>query len=394
MCDFFGRRKTLLISAILFATTAVGCMLAKNPSGLIAYRLIGGLGIGIASIASPMYLSEISPPSVRGMVVSLYQMAITIGILTIYISNYLLLNVSLDSGFFFTHRFMNLIFKQEVWRSMFGVGLIPAFLFLLMLLLIPESPRWLVKKGLHGDARSVLLKTRSDKTVEIELKEIMVSLREGENANENLSLVRYKKPVILGVILAFLVQFSGITAVIYYGAKIFTLNDNSIDSAYEGQLLIGVVNVVCTLFAIFFIDRFGRRLLIIAGAILSLICHSAIGLLFFSGSNHSNWLVFFILLYTAAFAATYGPVFWTFISEIYPNNIRGKAMSIAAFANWIAAATVSQILPWMFENLSPSGTFWAFAVFSIPAVYLGMIVIPETKKKSLEELEKYWLKNG
>lgn len=393
LTDFFGRRKTLIFSAILFGITAIGCMLAGSSEGLILFRLVGGLGIGIASIASPMYLSEISPPSKRGMVVSLYQMAITIGILTIYFSNYYFLGLSENPAVSFDSEFMNSVIKAEVWRSMFGAGIVPAFLFLILLLIIPESPRWLIKNGRIKKAQNALLKMRTYEATEKELNEIISSLGQSNDIGSKIPLKKYIKPIIIGVVFAFLVQFSGITAVIYYGAKILSINNNALDSAFKGQMLIGVVNVVFTLFAIFFIDKLGRRPLIIGGAVLSLVCHFFIGLLFFLGNNNSPLLIFFILLYTATFAGTYGPVFWTLISEIYPNRIRGKAMSIAAFANWIATALVSQMVPWMLENLKPHGTFWTFALLSIPAIYLGVKVIPETKNRSLEDLEKYWMKN-
>ena len=388
LSDRFGRKKIIILSAILFSITALGCMLSGSETELIVFRFIGGLGIGIASIVSPLYLSEISPARMRGKMVSLYQMAITIGILTIYISNLSLLNLSQDENILFKSELWQKIFRVEVWRSMFGIGIIPAVLFLLLLFIIPESPRWLIKKGFRDKAIAIFLRFRSKEDVD---SEFSVSAPAEEDEKTEIRIFRrYRKPIFIGIAFAFLVQFSGITAVIYYGAKILNLGSQGINNAYSGQMLIGIINVVFTIIAILFIDKLGRRFLTILGAGIALICHSSIGLLFYLGYNDSIFLTIFILLYTAAFAASYGPVFWTVISEIYPNKIRGRAMSIAAFANWIATALVAQMIPWMLENLKPSGTFWMFAIFSVPALYFALRILPETKGKTLEEIEKMW----
>lgn len=384
LTDKKGSRKVLLLSALLFTVTAFGCMISNSGVELIIYRFIGGLGIGIASVVSPMYLSEISPARIRGKMVSLYQMAITIGILTIYFSNSSLLNLSGNESVVFEHEFLIKIFKTEVWRSMFGVGVIPALIFLILLFIIPESPRWLLKQGRKDAALSVLQKINSKNEIELETES------QGNPRISGKKLARYRKPLIIGIVFAFLVQFSGITAVIYYGAKILNLSGKGLGNAYSGQMLIGIVNVLFTVIAIVFIDKVGRKKLTIAGAALSLISHFFIGFLFFSGKTNGMALPFFLLLYTATFAATYGPVFWTVISEIYPNNIRGTAMSVAAFANWIATAFVAQIIPWMLENFQPHGTFWFFAFCSVPALYFAIKILPETKGKTLEEIEKMW----
>lgn len=388
LSDKIGRKKVMILSALMFSVTALGCMFASSEAQLIFYRFIGGLGIGIASIVSPMYLSEISPAQIRGKMVSLYQMAITIGILTIYISNLGLLNLSKNQHITFQNEFFRHIFKEEVWRSMFGVGIIPAILFLMLLFIIPESPRWLMKKNYRKRAIHALEKVRSDDAANEEIIEVTQSNRKSRVSISQ--LIRYKKPILIGIAFAFLVQFSGITAVIYYGAKILNIAEKGLDSAYGGQMFIGIVNVLFTLIAIFVIDKIGRRKLTIIGAGLSLICHTCIGLLFFLGKSQGILLPVFILLYTATFAASYGPVFWTVISEIYPNQIRGTAMSMAAFANWMATALVAQLIPWMLENIQPSGTFWVFAFFSVPALYFALKILPETKGKTLEEIEKIW----
>lgn len=388
LSDKTGRKKVLIVSAVMFSVTAIGCMVAATEAQLIFYRFIGGLGIGIASIVSPMYLSEISPARIRGKMVSLYQMAITIGILTIYISNLGLLNVSKNQDVFFQNDFFRYIFREEVWRSMFGVGIIPAVLFLLLLFIIPESPRWFMKKSHKTKAFEALKKVRSETDA---IKEINEVAQSDPNLKVSIpQLIKYKKPIIIGVAFAFLVQFSGITAVIYYGAKILNIAEKGLVSAYSGQMLIGIINVLFTLIAIFFIDKIGRRKLTIMGAGLSLICHTGIGVLFFLDKSQSIILPVLIMLYTATFAASYGPVFWTVISEIYPNQIRGTAMSIAAFANWIATALVAQLIPWMLETIQPSGTFWIFALCSVPALYFALKIMPETKGKTLEEIEKIW----
>jgi len=389
LTDKKGSKKVMLLSSLLFTITALGCMIANTELELILYRFVGGLGIGIASVVSPLYLSEISPAKIRGKMVSLYQMAITIGILTIYFSNNSLLKLSGNDSLVFENAFFIKIFKTEVWRSMFGVGVIPAIIFLVLLFIIPESPRWLLKHGKKDAAKKVLKKIHSKDDIEINDIEIDDETQYSKKSSIK-SIVRYKKPLLIGIAFAFICQFSGITAVIYYGAKILNFTGKGLGSAYSGQLLIGIVNVIFTIIAVLFIDKIGRKKLTIAGASLSLIAHFFIGFLFFTNQTEGLALSFFILLYTATFAASYGPVFWTVISEIYPNKIRGKAMSIAAFANWIATALVAQIIPWMLENLKPHGTFWFFAICSVPALYFALKILPETKGKTLEEIEKMW----
>lgn len=388
LSDKFGRQKILLISALMFLTTAIGCMVADTQSTLIIYRFIGGVGIGVASILSPMYLSEISPAKIRGRIVSLYQMAITIGILGIYMTNAYFFKLSGNAGFTPQNPFLQHVLKDEVWRSMFGVGIVPAILFFCLLFIIPESPRWLYIRGFRDKALAVLRKVREPEEINDDLEALQ---KEKYSPKSKTSLKGFARPLWIGIVFALLIQFSGITVVIYYGAKILNMAHLGLNGSFNGQLLIGLVNVVFTLLAIFTIDKFGRRPLLIFGALLSFVCHMFIGILFYTGHSDSNWLVFFLLLYTAAFAASYGPVFWTVISEIYPNHIRGKAMSIAAMVQWCATALVSQLVPLMLVLLSPAGTFWVFAILSLPAVYLGWKVLPETKGKSLEEIEELWI---
>ncbi|MBT5902798.1 MAG: sugar porter family MFS transporter [Opitutaceae bacterium] len=387
--DWFGRKKALLLSGLLFLISAIGCMLAPTLSTLIIYRLIGGIGVGVASMTSPLFIAEISPPHLRGRLVTLYQLAITVGILLAYFANASLLELSTQS---YETELFSWIIQDEVWRAMFGSECVPALLFFVLVLFIPESPRWLSLKKKDERAFGILARINGSEQAKQEMREIKDTIAHEAAPMQTLLKPEIRKPLIIGASLAFLTQICGVNAIIYYGPRILEEAGFALSDALGGQVIIGIVNVVFTLIAIWKIDQLGRRPLLIGGVSGIMFSLIMVGLLFFFEVTSGFWLMGFILMFIASFAFSFGPVIWTLLSEIYPINVRGTAMSIATLTLWTGTALVGQIVPWMLETLTPAGTFWIFSLSCVPALYLGIKVIPETKGKTLEEIEKFWLK--
>ena len=390
LSDIYGRRTMLLVAAGLFLFSAMGCMLSADFNMLVIYRIIGGLGVGMASMLSPLYISEYSPSHLRGRMVALYQLAITFGILLAYFSNAGLLKLSGTGSFSETDNMLTLVIDQEVWRGMFGAEMIPAGLFLITLLLIPESPRWLVKQRKSSQALEAFLKIADDQTARDEIREIEDVIGEKEVPLKVVFAQPLKPAMMIGILLAVMSQFSGINAIIYYGPRVMAEAGLAISEALGGQVTIGLVNVVFTILAMATIDRFGRRPLLIfgvSGAALSLLM---VGFYFLSGSANPTWLLVFIVLFIACFAFSFGPVVWVILSEIYPTRIRGRAMSVATFSLWLANTLVGQVVPWLLDNLGPTFTFWMFALTCSPAIWIAWKKLPETKGRSLEDIEKHW----
>jgi SP family arabinose:H+ symporter-like MFS transporter len=391
LSDKYGRKIVLILSAVLFLVSALGCMLSTSFNLLIISRLVGGLGIGVASMVSPLYISEFSPARFRGMTVSLYQLALTIGIVLAYFSNAYLANHTQDA---FATAGMQKIFSAEVWRAMLGLGALPAAIFLVMLFLVPESPRWLLLKGQEQKARAILTKIDG---VEVAGHEI-ADFNRSHDSDEDTSLRQlftpmYRTPLWIGLLLPFLSQVCGINAVIYYGPRILEQAGFTLNNALGGQVTIGLVNVVFTFVAIFTIDKWGRRPLLfvgIGGAVLALL---VIGLLFAFNITTGPWILIFILMFIACFAFSFGPVCWVVIGEIFPNAIRGKAMALATLSLWVGNFLVGQLTPLLLDGVGPSGTFWLFALCCSPALWITWKLIPETKGKSLETIETFWKTN-
>ena len=391
LSDKYGRKKVLVLSALFFGVSAIGCAFAIGFTDLVIYRLIGGLGIGVASMLSPLYISELSPSHKRGRLVALYQFAITVGILCSYFSNAYLLKLSHSEFLMQTTGLLNKIMVSEVWRIMLGTSVVPALLFLFLLLFVPESPRWLTIKGDEQGAFRILKKIVTDDEAQKEINDIKTNLQRETGGFGILFKGGFKLAMIIGISLAFLTQVSGINAIIYYGPKILEEAGLPIADALGGQVVIGLVNVLFTLIAIWKIDQLGRKPLLLAGVIGIITSLMIIGALFYFNITSTYLLLIFILLFIACFAFSYGPVVWVLLSEIFPTKIRGKAMSLATFSLWIGTALVGQLTPVFLEKLKPAGTFWLFAVMTAPALYLAIKIIPETKGKSLEEIERYWL---
>lgn len=389
LSDSYGRKKVLLLSALLFTISAIGCMLAKGEAVLISFRFVGGLGIGVASMVSPLYISEFSPARLRGRMVTLYQLAITIGILCAYFSNATLLKYSMNDVFP-GEGFFHWIITAHVWRSMLGMGVIPAGIFLICLFFIPESPRWLLMMKQENQAKRLLGKVNDEKTTQQEVAAIKESFVNEKGSMKELLSPVYRVALIIGILLPFLSQWSGINAIIYYGPRILDEAGFTLGHAFGGQVTIGIVNVIFTFVAIFTVDKWGRKPLLFLGVSLAIIALVAIGILFKLNVVSGPWILLLILLYIASFAFSFGPVVWVIIGEIFPTSIRGRAMALGTLALWVANFFIGQLTPMMLDGIGPAGTFWIFAIICSPTLWLTWKLIPETKGRSLEEIEKYW----
>jgi MFS transporter, SP family, xylose:H+ symportor len=386
-----GRRNGLIISALAFSISAIG---AWNPEKLnvfgtlpvfsfVIYRVIGGIGVGLASMLSPMYIAEIAPANVRGKLVSWNQFAIIFGMLVIYFVNLLIARRG-DETWLLT----------EGWRWMFFSGLIPSGLFLLLLLFVPETPRYLVMKGKEDKALKVLGKISGEKTAPDILKEIKDTLHE-----KSIPWLSYGFLVIfIGILLSVFQQFVGINVVLYYAGNIFRNMGNSNDSSMIQTIIVGIVNLVFTVLAIFTVDRFGRKPLMIIGGVGMAISMFGLGFSFYFGKLGIGALIF-MLTYTAAFAMSWGPVTWVLLSEIFPNSVR-SAMSIAVAAQWLANLVVSWTFPMLNDNIALTARFnhgfayWIYGIMGIISALFIWKIVPETKGKTLEEIEKIWKKKN
>jgi SP family galactose:H+ symporter-like MFS transporter len=375
LADHIGRRKVIILAAIIFVVGAVGTSLAPDVSLLILGRVIVGIAIGVASITAPLYISEVSPSKARGSLVSLNQLAITIGIVISYLVDYGLADI-------------------QGWRYMFGLAAIPAAILGLGMLPLPDSPRFLVKHNELDEARKVLRRIRGEAEVEGELDEVQASLKEQRTGRAELFNPLVKPALIIGVCLAVFQQATGINTVIYYSPKIFQFAGIlSASSAILATVAVGVVNVVMTVVAIMLLDRVGRRPLLLvglAGMVLSLGLLGSAFLLPSVSSTLGDMALAGLMLYVAFFAIGLGPVFWLLISEIYPLNVRGLAMSIAGEANWGSNLIIAFTFLTLVQLLGRSGAFWFYALVGIAAWVFTYSLVPETKGRTLEDIEAHW----
>lgn len=397
LSDKLGRKLTMVISAVLFSTSALGCALSADFTQLVVYRIIGGVGIGVVSIVSPLYISELAVAQYRGRLVSLYQLAVTVGFLGAYLVNYQLLAYA-ESGTQLSVDWLNKIFITEVWRGMLGMETLPAILFFIIIFFIPESPRWLIVRGKELKAVNILEKIYNSMTeAKSQLKETK-SVLTSETKSEWSLLMKpgIFKAVIIGVCIAILGQFMGVNAVLYYGPSIFEKAGLSGGDSLFYQVLVGLVNTLTTVLALAIIDKVGRKKLVyygVSGMVLSLIL---IGLYFLFGDSlgvSSLFLLVFFLFYVFCCAVSICAVVFVLLSEMYPTKVRGLAMSIAGFALWIGTYLIGQLTPWMLQNLTPAGTFFLFALMCVPYMLIVWKLVPETTGKSLEEIERYWTRS-
>jgi SP family arabinose:H+ symporter-like MFS transporter len=370
--DYYGRKRVLMLAAILFIVSAVGSASAESLALFLVARILGGIAVGVASILSPMYIAELAPAKYRGTLVSLNQLAIVIGILIAFFSNYLLVGTG-----------------ENNWRWMLLVMAAPAILLFISLFVVPESPRWLVARNKNDEALEVLKKTSGLASAESELAEIMQTLKNQEEpAFAELLAPKVRPLLFIGIILAVFQQITGINTIMYYAPKIFASVGQSNDSALLQTILIGGTNLVFTLVAMLLIDRFGRKLLIVTGSAGMMLMLSGLSLLFFTNQTSGLLVLIFILGYIAFFAASLGPALWVVAAELFPNRLRSKGMSIAIISLWIACIVVTIGFPVMLEKLSGGITFLVFALICLANLLYVLKYVPETKGKTLEELER------
>ena len=395
--DKAGRKNTMIISAVLFCVSMIGCAISGSFTELVTYRIIGGVGIGVASIVCPLYISEISVAQHRGLLVSLYQLAVTIGVVEAYImNNYLLVYSQSESGADLTGM-LNTVFVSEVWRGMLGMGFLPSFIFLVAVLFIPESPRWLITRDKLSSAEAIFSRIYTDPA---EIQRQIAATREVCDTKESSEIKLLFQPgiftaLIIGVCIAILGQFMGVNAVLYYGPEIFKSAGLPSDDALFYQVLVGLANMLTTVLAMFIIDKVGRKSLVyygVSGMIISLLL---IAFYFVWGASlglSSVFLLVFFMLYIICCAGSICAVVWVILSEMYPIKVRAMAMSVAGLSLWIGTYLIGQLTPWLLANITPAGTFLLFAVMCVPYMLIMWKLVPETTGKSLEEIEKYWTK--
>ncbi len=413
LSDRFGRKRVLIFSALLFTVSAVGTALPRTLTEFILARFIGGVGVGVVSLLSPMYIAEVSPPRIRGRLVTLNQFAIIGGMLVVYLVNARVASLGEEA------------WNVAVgWRWMFGSETLPAILFLLLLFFVPESPRWLVKQDRQPEAHRLLALMHGEEEADAEMREIQTTVSHESGSISELFQPGLRVALLIGVGLAVLQQVTGINVVLYYAPRIFESAGVIATDAINDTIIVGIVNLSFTVIAYWTVDRFGRKpLLVIASAgmgislvllgiafLLSVpgrrVWFELLGLTFGIASNETGvvvdivgfsfvieqlntFILLFILTYVASFAVAMGPVVWVVVSEIFPTHIRGRAMSVAVVCLWISCFLVSQFFPFMLENLQGSA-FFVYAFMCAVCFFFVLVLLPETKGKTLEEIEQSW----
>jgi MFS family permease len=425
LSDRFGRRGMLIVSAVLFFISAVGTAFPADIKQFIFFRIIGGLGIGAASMTSPMYIAEITPAKIRGRMVSINQFAIIAGMLIVYFVNFFIA----EHG---KHQDMNavagivvewddatakkiaagelntteLLLKSSGivpwnveygWRWMFGSGVLPAGVFMLLLFLVPESPRWLVGKNRAGEALRILARVGGSEHADAEFEEIRAAIAQESGSIGQLFKPGMRLVFVIGVTLAILQQITGINVFLYFAPKIFEKLGYETNAALLAQAVLGAVMLTFTVIAIWSVDWLGRKPLLLVGALGMGVCLICMGLAVYFGLDPRLALVF-ILCYIACFALSVGPVVWVVLSEIFPTSIRGRAMAIATVCLWVANYFITQTFTMMNESprlintFHNSFPFFVYAVFCAIMLWFVWFFVPETKGKTLEEIERGWKK--
>lgn len=375
--DKFGRKKILLATSILFAVSAIGSGLANSIPSFVIYRIVGGLAVGGASVLAPMYIAEVSPAHVRGRMVSVNQLTIVIGIALAYYVNYFLLATG-----------------DIAWRWMLAAEAAPAILFFGALFVVPESPRWLVARNREAEAKQVLQKVGGVDFSNFEITEIKESLKGNEKQGtlKDVFKKKYRFILFIGVFLAVFQQWSGINVIFFYAPDIFAKANLGVNDSLFQTTLVGLTNVIFTVLAMRIIDKTGRKKLMLVGAAGMAVCYLLIGLLFQTGLTESWMLLSLLIITPAFFAFGLGPTVWVVLSEIFPNKIRGAAMSVSTFALWVACYLLTLTFPVFVEWFSAAKTFWIYAAICIIGFAVILKYLPETKGISLEQLEKKLVK--
>lgn len=370
--DKFGRKNSLYLVAILYLLSSIGTAYATDWYVFLIFRLMGGFGVGMSSVTAPIYISEISPANSRGRLVALFQFNIVLGILIAYLSNYLI-----GTG------------GENSWRWMLGVQAFPSLIFLGLIKLVPESPRWLVLHKNRNEEALKILKRINPLNCDEELLAIQRShkvLEKDEKPSSLLSL-KYKTPVTLAVLFAVFNQVSGINAIIYYSPRIFEMAGLGAHTSLLSTVGIGLVNFTFTLIAIGFIDKIGRRTLMLIGSVGLILSLGLVSHTFFNKDFSGFAITFYLMIYIAFFAFSQGAVIWVFISEIFPNEVRAKGQTLGSFTHWIMAAFIAFSFPYLSEKAGGGNTFLFFSVMMILQLLFVWRLMPETKGKSLEQIE-------
>ncbi|MFB3784984.1 MAG: sugar porter family MFS transporter [bacterium] len=380
LSDRFGRKKLLFLSAVLYAISGVFSAIPRTFGQFLAARFVSGLGIGASSMICPVYIAEISPEKWRGRLGSLFQLAIVTGIFITLFVNKVIQGMGDEAWN-----------TALGWRWMMGMEVLPAVFFFGLLFLVPESPRWLTQLGREEEARAVLERVGGTQHAELELAAIRGTLRQEEGRFSDLSASAYRQPLIIAVVLMACSQFCGINAIIYYSSKIFESAGAVKDAAFTSTAWVGLINLLFTFVAIAFVDQAGRKPLLLTGAAVQTGALALIGWMFHIQQG-GLILLLCVVSFTGAFAASMGPISWILCSEIFPNKIRGRAMSVATFTIWLSCYTVALTFPMLNDNpaIGPALTFWMYGLVSLFTFVFVWIMVPETKGRTLEEIEKSW----
>lgn len=376
--DRIGRKWSLILCAALFFLSSVASAMPSTLSAFAWARFFGGLAIGAASILSPIYIAEIAPERIRGRLVALYQLAIVIGILAVFFVN---LQVQRQGDETWN--------VATGWRWMFASLAFPSVVFAGLMAMVPESPRWLMKAGRREAARVVLERVGGATNAGLEMAGIEAALREEEGRWSELFRGGYGRALLVGSLLAVFSQLSGINAIMYYGPEVFKAAGAGQDAAFVQTVTVGVMNVAFTFVAIGFVDRAGRKPLLLIGTAVQMLAHGWVGWCFATG-RQGYGLLAGILVFVAAFAMAMGPVSWIVNSEIFPTKLRGRAMAVSIFLLWLACYVVSQTFPMLLEAIGPSRTFWVYGGFSLVSLVFVWRMVPETKGRTLEEIQASW----
>ena len=373
IADWAGRKKVLILCGLLFLISAIFSALPQSFMELVIARFIGGLGVGVASVVSPMYITEISPANIRGRLVALNQLAIVVGILCSYLSNWILLDTGINN-----------------WRFMLATESIPSITFLFGLIFIPESPRWLMKNGDEKGALSILNIVSGKNNAVKELGEIKESLSRKKASIKELLHPSLRKVLIVGILFSLFAHLTGIDTIIYYGPIIFLESGFQTNDAFLASVIIGITNLVFTILGMLMVDKFGRRILLLVGMAGMGVSMALVGFCMESDIISAKWTLLWIMTYIASFAMSIGVVIWVYLSEIFPTKVRGQALSVATMVLWLGNVILTQFFPIMMEAFGGS-TFYIFSIICLISFIFFVLMIKETKGLSLEQIEKIWI---